>query len=519
CRRIAVFRFVISEEASILAVIRFRTMAFQRDAAMHKKWIVVIRRDEGAYFKVTKSTKVCSKHFRPCDFIPGVASGNSLLRDTAFPTVFNFGNQLKCRKAPRQRTAQRCTPMDQSQACATASVTAPESSAENNSEEPPPPQADAEMACLGEDGQIEEDLSLEDLESLKRVVAEQAIQILRLTNQCDFLKEELSATKTKVHQLQRKNNRITELLEQEQAKTASFCIERFKDCDEDFAAYCLPSYQHFAALTDFLDPGDGGCNVLRTECVGGAGASSGRKRKLTMENELFLVLVRLRLGLFEHDLAHRFCIAQSTVSRICSSWINFMYLKLSTLPLWAPRKAIDATMPGVFIEKYPTTRVILDATEVKYEVPSSLSLQSSSYSAYKSANTFKGLIGIAPNGLVTFVSELFTGSISDRQCVIRSGFLGLSFDQDDAVMAEKGFVVGDLLEKKGVKLNIPPFLHRREFSEEDVKETKEIASLRIHVEQRIRRIKSFHIFDRIIPLKLAPVINQMWTVAAILTNF
>ncbi|KAG0436666.1 hypothetical protein HPB47_017828, partial [Ixodes persulcatus] len=94
-------------------------------------------------------------------------------------------------------------------------------------------------------------------------------------------------------------------------------------------------------------------------------------------------------------------------------------------------------------------------------------MQSSSYFAYKSANTFKGLIGIAPNGLVTFVSELFTGSISDRQCVIRSGFLGLSFDQDDDVMADKGFVVGDLLEKKGVKLNIPPFLHRREFSEEE----------------------------------------------------
>ncbi|KAG0434245.1 hypothetical protein HPB47_019239 [Ixodes persulcatus] len=127
--------------------------------------------------------------------------------------------------------------MDQSQACATASVTAPESSAENNSEEPPPSQADAEMACLGEDGQIEEDLSLEDLERLKRVVAKQAIQILRLNNHCDFLKEELSATKTKVHQLQRENNRITELLEQEQAKTASFCIERFKDCGEDFAAY------------------------------------------------------------------------------------------------------------------------------------------------------------------------------------------------------------------------------------------------------------------------------------------
>ncbi|XP_077507295.1 uncharacterized protein LOC144116425 [Amblyomma americanum] len=175
-------------------------------------------------------------------------------------------------------------------------------------------------------------------------------------------------------------------------------------------------------------------------------------------------------------------------------------------------------MPAAF-STYSTTRVILDATEIKCEVPSSLSLQTSSYSTYKTSNTFKGLIGVSPNGLVSFVSELYTGSISDREVVLKSGFLNLKFDKNYSVIADKGFLIEGLLASKNAKLKIPPFLHRNALSEQQVRKTKEIASLRIHVERRIRRFKSCHIFDRPIPLTLAPIINQIWTVAAIFTNF
>ncbi|KAL1468665.1 hypothetical protein MTO96_041339 [Rhipicephalus appendiculatus] len=269
-------------------------------------------------------------------------------------------------------------------------------------------------------------------------------------------------------------------------------VERFKDCDEDVLFYTgLPSYNHFKKLLVYLNPGDDGCNVLRSERAESSEprSSRGRKRKLI------------------------------NCARICTSWINFLYAKLGLLPLWAPRRIVDATMPPEFKEKYSSTRVILDATEIQCEVTSSLSLQSTTYSTYKSSNTFKGLIGVLPNGLVAFVSELFTGSSSDRVCVIRSVFLDLKFDDEDAVMADKGFHIEDLLEKKGVKLNLPPFLKGGTFSPEEVKSTKEIAALRMHVERRIQRIKAFHIFDRPIPLTLAPLINQIWTVTAILSNF
>ncbi|XP_037567456.1 uncharacterized protein LOC119448024 [Dermacentor silvarum] len=501
---------------------------FPRDATLYKKWIIAIKRDEGKFFNVTKCTKVCSRHFLPSDFIPSVSCGNNLLRQTACPSVFSFGKMQQLRKPPKKRTSDsRSAHQIPDQATAQASTVEDSearffddqstyrSSAAAVGSDTPETEGDT-TSCSPAAGTVPSlggGEPVSEVERLEGVVATQGNEIDRLKYECEVLQEQLLQTKTEMHLSLQENHRLTTRLEETESLT-SFCVEHFKHSNEDLLAYTgMPTYRHFLALMAYINPGKNGSNVLRNA---GIKASGGRRR--TVENELFLVLVRLRLGLFEHDLAHRFGITQSTVSRICVSWINFMYIRLCKLPLWASRAVIDATLPAAF-SAYSTTRVILDATEIKCEVPSSLSLQSSSYSAYKSSNTFKGLIGVSPNGLVTFVSELYTGSISDREAVLKSGFLDLKFDGNDSVMADKGFLIEDLLARKNVKLNIPPFLHRNALSEQQVRETKEIASLRIHVERRIRRIKSFHIFDRPIPLTLAPIINQIWTVAAILTNF
>lgn len=468
---------------------------------IYKKWIVAIKRDEGPEFQIGKSTKVCSKHFRS----PSVASGRSLLRDSAVPSVFAFSKEKKERKPPKPHAS----PQVRSQN--------PVLGPGVLGDEPMHSPDEMEAAPVGLEEPTRLNSSLEGENARLAETIKQKNEI-----ECCQIKEQLVAAKGIIGQLGLEKASLSYQLAAERERTAPFTVERFKDCDEDMLFYTgLPSYNHFKKLLVYLNPGDDGCNVLRSERAESSErrSSRGRKRKLSMENELFLVLVRLRLGLFEDDLAHRFCIAQSTVSRICTSWINFLYAKLGLLPLWAPRRIVDATMPLEFKEKYSSTRVILDATEIQCEVPSSLSLQSTTYSPYKSSNTFKGLIGVLPNGLVAFVSELFTGSSSDRECVIRSGFLDLKFDDEDAVMADKGFRIEDLLEKNGVKLNLPPFLKGGTFSPEEVKSTKEIAALRIHVERRIQRIKAFHIFDRPIPLTLAPLINQIWTVTAILSNF
>jgi hypothetical protein len=119
---------------------------------------------------------------------------------------------------------------------------------------------------------------------------------------------------------------------------------------------------------------------------------------------------------------------------------------------------------------------------------------------------------------MSFVSQLYTGHISDQEIVMRSGFLDQQFNNGDSVMADKGFTIDDLL-PPGVGLNIPPFLEMQgQMSAEDVVKTQSIASLRVHVERAINKIKNFRIWDGIVPLNLFGVVNQMWTVCAVLCN-
>ena len=177
-------------------------------------------------------------------------------------------------------------------------------------------------------------------------------------------------------------------------------------------------------------------------------------------------------------------------------------------------------MASCFKTLYPDTRIILDATEITIEIPSSLCKQSMSFSSYKQRNTLKGLIGISPTLAICFVSQLYTGSISDRELTERSGVLELPYDRGDSIIADKGFTILDLLEARGLKLNIPPFLKdRSSLLPAEVVETQEIASVRIHVERAIRRVKGFHILDGVIDATMYGSINQVWSVCCLLTNF
>ena len=134
-----------------------------------------------------------------------------------------------------------------------------------------------------------------------------------------------------------------------------------------------------------------------------------------------------------------------------------MYLKLKDIPLWPLRDVVQANMPKCFRDLYPTTRVIIDATEVYIEKPSLPDLQQMTFSNYKNNNTFKGLIGISPSGAITFVSSLFSDSISDKELTRQSGILAL-LEKGDSIMADRGFDIEADLMPLGVKLNIPPFL-------------------------------------------------------------
>ena len=113
-----------------------------------------------------------------------------------------------------------------------------------------------------------------------------------------------------------------------------------------------------------------------------------------------------------------------------------------------------------------------------------------------------------PSGAITFLSKLYSGNISDLAIVKESKFIDLVEEGDD-IMADRGFNIRHLLLPKKATLNIPSFSHGKKLSVKAVRRSRNIATVRIHVERAIRRMKTFKILSGIIPLKLRYSLNQI----------
>ncbi len=70
--------------------------------------------------------------------------------------------------------------------------------------------------------------------------------------------------------------------------------------------------------------------------------------KLSPFQEFMLTIIRLRLNSPYKDLAYRFGISVSTVSRIFSKWLTLMDAVLQHLIIWPTRESLWKTMPQCF---------------------------------------------------------------------------------------------------------------------------------------------------------------------------
>ena len=90
------------------------------------------------------------------------------------------------------------------------------------------------------------------------------------------------------------------------------------------------------------------------------------------------------------------------------------------------------------------------------------------------------------------MSRGYGGRITDAQITTQCGILDL-LEPGDLVMADKGFplIERDVMNKNSFLVMPPKHTQKRQFSEKENKETYAIASVRIHVERAIARMKRF----------------------------
>lgn len=346
-----------------------------------------------------------------------------------------------------------------------------------------------------------------------------SIECHELKNELILRNEEIRNLKESVVVLKEENKTLKEQL----AERSRFGIESVRVKEEKikglFKYYTAITYVRFLALFSFLIPPDFSLEYEkgRTDL-----------KKLSQIDCLFLVLVRLRHNFGLKDIAMRFEISTQSASSLFNTWIDHMYLKFGTLSIWPHRNAIIEKMPKEYRKDFPKSLVIIDGTEFKTQSPCALGIQSQLYSDYKSNTTLKALIGCDPSGSVIFISELFTGSISDKAITEQSGFYELLsslkakgiIEEGDAVMADKGFTIEKELKNIGLKLNIPPFgASGAQMSAADTRQTLKIAKHRVHIERLIAKIKIFQILSNVIPTNIFQSINKIWSVCSFLTLF
>ncbi|XP_047233964.1 uncharacterized protein LOC124875696 [Girardinichthys multiradiatus] len=240
------------------------------------------------------------------------------------------------------------------------------------------------------------------------------------------------------------------------------------------------------------------------------------QHELPLIDEFFMFCLHLSVGLKEQVLAGMFGVSNLRVRQIIITWSNYLYFVLGSIRIWMTQAQVQQMMPRVIRQHCLCTRVIIACTELRCEF-GELKMSSETLSRERSCTTFKALVGIAPCGLITFVSQLFPDSMSNDELTRLSGILDL-LEPGDEVIADKNFYIGNLLENVGAKLVTYP-LNSGEGSSWTRQKARGVARLHALVQCVIRRIKEYQLLDSTIPHTLAGTVNQIWFCGCLMANY
>lgn len=207
---------------------------------------------------------------------------------------------------------------------------------------------------------------------------------------------------------------------------------------------------------------------------------------------ILIVLKKIRLNDSFAILALHFGMSVSNISRIFSKTVPILAQLLEQLIYWPESKKVRLHLPIPFRARYKSVVSIIDCLEIQIEKPSNAVHQALTWSQYKGCNTLKYLISCTPDGLVSYISCGYGGRATDIVIVEDCGYLN-HLQPGSTVMADRGFKnISTKLEQIGCGLVRPPSVSADVRStKEEVKTSKQIAALRIHVERVIGRLREF----------------------------
>ena len=170
---------------------------------------------------------------------------------------------------------------------------------------------------------------------------------------------------------------------------------------------------------------------------------------------------------------------------------------------------------------------IIDCFEVFMKRPTNVKACAQTWSNYKHHNTAKFLIGIAPQGAVTFISKGWGGRVSDVYITENCGILD-HLMAGDLILADRGFNIHDSASMYCAEVKLPPFTKgKKQLSKAQVDLSRQLSRVRIHVERIIGVVRQkYTILHSTLPINSImcseaqedSVIDKVVTVSCALCN-
>lgn len=236
-----------------------------------------------------------------------------------------------------------------------------------------------------------------------------------------------------------------------------------------------------------------------------------------------LTMIKLRRNSADIELGYHFKISPSSVGRIFTKWLGYMYNQFQKLNVFPDNETIKLHMPSDFKKLFPNTVLIIDGTECPIQQPRNPHDQQATFSNYKNTNTHKSIVGSTPGGLIAYVSNTYSGSATDRQIIERSTLLSKASKGEldgKAIMGDKGFIVQDLFADFNVKIITPAFLkNHNKLTRKESYVSRKISSKRIHIERIIGLCKTYKILSGRLNWPRVSIGEQIFFCCCMLSNF
>ena len=247
----------------------------------------------------------------------------------------------------------------------------------------------------------------------------------------------------------------------------------FQNADKLKTFTGLPNYKVFIAIITLVTP------LLKDTA------------NLSIFHQLLLSLMRIRLNLPIAFLSYLFGVHMSTISRVFTNVINILNDNLVPVcVVWPERANVLTSLPMCFRKSFKNCMSIIDCFEITIDKPKDLKARAQTYSQYKSHNTMKYLIGITPQGVISFISKGWGGRTTDQHITANSGFLD-NLLPGDLILADRGFRIQDQVGLYCARVEIPAFTQgKKQLGAVELEDSRKLASVRIHVERVIGQARS-----------------------------